>query len=67
MINYIEKINWLNEFPKDGNNDGYIYGINYLDFEGEGDILDCEWFRTEEERENAIKNLKNAKVINSIN
>ena len=64
MINYIEKVNWIEQFPNNGNNDGYIYGINYLDFENEGDILDCEWFKTEEERETAIQKLENFKIIN---
>ena len=64
MITYIEKVNWLNEFPaENGNNNGYTYGINYVDFEGEGDRLDCEWFKTEEEREKAIQELENIKII----
>ena len=34
MITYIEKVNWLNEFSaENGNNNGYTYGINYVDFE----------------------------------
>lgn len=63
MITYIEKVNWITEFPEDGNNNGYIYGINYVDFEREGDILDCEWFKTEEEREIAIQEMENVKII----
>jgi hypothetical protein len=35
-------------------NDGYIYGINYIDAET-GDAIDAEWFKTKEERENSIK------------
>lgn len=63
MINYIEKVIFTDQYPKEGNNDGYIYGINYLDFQNEGDILDCEWFKTEEEREKAIQELSNVKII----
>lgn len=37
------------------NNNGYEYGINWLDGEGEDIyIIDCEWFKTAEEREEAI-------------
>lgn len=63
MRNYIEKVNWFNEFPDNGDNEGYIYGINYIDFEGEGDILDCEWFKSENEREVAIKQLDNPIIL----
>lgn len=34
-------------------NDGFEYGINWLDEDGEF-IVDCEWFKTEEERQEAI-------------
>ena len=37
------------KLPIEDNNDGYIYGIAYLDDEGI-DTLDCEWFKTNEER-----------------
>jgi len=36
----------------DDNNNGLEYGINWLD--DDGNILDCEWFRTEEDRQEAI-------------
>lgn len=39
----------------DDDNNGLEYGINWLDDDGE--ILDCEWYKTEEERQNAINNL----------
>lgn len=64
MKNYIEKANWITEFPDSGNNDGYIYGIAYVDFERAGDIMEWEWFKTEEEREKAIQGLENVKIIN---
>lgn len=49
-----EFIEWENirkelKLPTDDNNDGYIYGIAYLDDEGV-DTLDVEWFKTNEER-----------------
>lgn len=37
------------KLTKEDNNKGYIYGIAYLDDEGI-DTLDCEWFKTNEER-----------------
>jgi hypothetical protein len=60
MKTYIEKVSWDNQ---QGDNSGYIYGINYIDFEREGDILDCEWYKTEEEREKAISELKNVTIL----
>jgi hypothetical protein len=40
----------------DDDNNGFEYGINWLDGEGEDIyIIDCEWFKTEEERKIAIK------------
>ena len=39
----------------DDGNDGYEYGINWLDGEGEDIyIIDCEWFKTEEERQECL-------------
>ena len=60
MKTYVEKVSWDNQ---QGDNSGYIYGINYIDFEGEGDILDCEWYKTEEEREKAISELENVIIL----
>lgn len=37
------------KLPTDDNNDGYIYGIAYLSGD-ECDTLDCEWFKSNEER-----------------
>lgn len=34
------------------NNDGYIYGIEYMDGE---EIADCEWFETEAQRDSVLK------------
>ena len=36
----------------DDNNEGLEYGINWLD--NDGIVTDCEWFKTEEERQEAI-------------
>lgn len=54
MSNKVEFIEWETikrdaKLPQDDNNNGYIYGIAYLDEEG-CDTLDCEWFKTNEER-----------------
>lgn len=35
------------------NNGGLVLGINWLDDEGE--VVDCEWFKTEEERKICIE------------
>lgn len=37
----------------DDDNNSFVYGVNWID--EEGDIADCEWFKTEEERKNAVK------------
>lgn len=36
----------------DDDNDGLIFGINWLD--DDGVIVDCEWFATEDERNEVI-------------
>ena len=50
------------------NNNGYIYGINFLDDDDILNILDCMWFKTEKERQKAIiKNkLKICTITNNI-
>lgn len=55
----VEFIEWENirkelKLPTDDNNDGYIYGIAYLDNEGV-DTLDVEWFKTNKERYEMVK------------
>ena len=42
------------KYPKSDNNSGYIYGINLIDTEGEGDIIDVQWFKTNKERNEFI-------------
>ena len=44
----------------DDENDGYIYGISFFDEYTPEDLgqmfhTECEWFKSEEEREKAIK------------
>jgi hypothetical protein len=36
----------------DDDNNGFEYGINWLDEAGY--VLDCEWFKTEEERQGKL-------------
>ena len=40
------------KFPITDNNDGFIFGIEYVLNE---ETIDCEWFKTEEERTESIK------------
>jgi len=58
MSEYI-KVNWYDEeldefYDTDKDNKGLIWGVYYL--EGE-DVIDVEWFKTEDERERAIINV----------
>ena len=53
---YIERVTWESirqdcKLPSEDNNQGFIYGINFVDFENEGGIIDVQWFETSEERE----------------
>jgi hypothetical protein len=41
-----EKTYWYDLKPSD-NNDGFIYGINYIDND---EIIECKWFKTKQER-----------------
>ena len=43
----------------DDDNDGLIYGIHWLD--EDGNICDCEWFKTEEERQECINKIMRTK------
>ena len=42
------------KYPKEDNNEGFIYGINLIDIDGEGDIIDVQWFKTNEKRNKFI-------------
>lgn len=62
-VNYVELVMWEDvrrdcKYPIEDNNDGFEYGINLTDFEGEGDILDVMWFQSEEERSKVIEENK---------
>jgi len=41
------------KYPKEDNNNGYTYGLNLLD---NGDIIDVQWFESDQERFDYIKN-----------
>lgn len=65
---YAELIMWETikkdcKYPDNDNNDNYIYGLNFLDFEGEGDIYEVMWFLNDEERQKCILE-NNAVIIN---
>ena len=47
-------------YNENDNNNGYIYGIYYLD---DDDIIDVEWYKTEQERQKVIKQ-EQLQVIN---
>jgi len=60
---YVERVMWETvrkdcKYPESDQNNGLIYGLNYTDFEGEGDIYEVEWFKTSEEREERIREEK---------
>ena len=42
-----EKVYWFDHKPTD-DNDGYIYGLQYL---FNDDVMYCQWYKTEEERD----------------
>ena len=56
------------KYPKEDNNRGLIYGLYLIDnFNeddlGSGEVIDVEWFETDEERYKVIKE-NNLKIIN---
>lgn len=66
---YVELIMWEEikrdcKYPEEDNNDNFIYGLNYIDFENEGDIYEVEWFINDKERFEKIDELK-AIIINN--
>ena len=52
------------KYPQEDNNEGFIYGLNYVDFENEGDIYEVEWFKSDEERFKKIEEM-NPIIINN--
>ena len=59
---YWEDIRKACKYPITDNNEGYVYGIYLLD---EDDIIDVEWFKTDQERFKVIEKY-NLEVVNSI-
>jgi hypothetical protein len=53
---FIIKVNAQNVFGDD--NDGFIYGLEYYDDEVDNFPIECEWFKTEKERNNTIEEMK---------
>jgi hypothetical protein len=56
---YVELVMWETvrndlKLPIEDNNDGFIYGLYLIDFEGEGDIIDTQWFKDVQERDDFI-------------
>jgi len=56
------------KYPKEDNNNGLIYGLYLIDnFNeddlGSGEVVDVEWFETDEERYKVIRE-NNLKIIN---
>lgn len=52
------KLNWEQiridcKYPESDQNEGYIFGYEIVQ---NGEILDIEWFKTEEERDEAMQN-----------
>ena len=50
------------DYPEEDNNEGLIFGVNWLDEDGDN-IEEVEWYKTEEERAEEIKKY-NYKIIN---
>jgi hypothetical protein len=58
---YAERVMWETirqdcKYPIEDNNNNFIYGLQLIDVKGEGDILDVQWFKESQERENFIVN-----------
>lgn len=56
---YVELVMWETvrndlKLPIEDNNDGLIYGLYLIDFEGEGNIIDAQWFKDSQERDDFI-------------
>jgi hypothetical protein len=47
-----EKTYWYDLKPNDDNKGLEIYGINYIDND---EIIECEWFKTKQERNKKIQ------------
>ena len=50
------------KYPKEDNNEGYIFRINLID---DDDIIDVQWFKNDKERFRFIEE-NNLEIINSM-
>lgn len=58
MKQRVELVNWEdvrqeNKLPVEDNNEGYTFGVNLLD--DENNVIDVEWFLTDESRQKNIE------------
>ena len=47
------------------NNNGYVFGVNLLNEDDHTEIIDVEWFKSEDEREMSIEKY-NLEIINEV-
>ena len=59
-IEHWENVRKSMKYPIEDNNNGYVYGLYVLD---EDEVVDVEWFKTDEERFKVIKKYK-LEIIN---
>ena len=52
LLRYIEweDVRRDNKYPADDNNDGLIYGIEWMNPDNPEEVVDVEWLATKEER-----------------
>lgn len=58
---YVERVEWKTikkecGLDEEENNNGLHFGLHFVDFEKEGDILDTTWFKNASDRDEFIKN-----------
>jgi len=51
------------KYPISDDNEGYVYGLNLLDTEAENEIIDVQWFLTDQSRFGFVKE-NNLKIVN---
>ena len=44
------------KYPKEDNNNGFIHGCHPIDEHGQ--IIECNWFKSEEERNNFMEKIR---------
>ena len=59
-IEHWENVRKSMKYPIEDNNNGYVYGIYILNdnYPDEYEVVDVEWFKTDEERFKVIKKYK---------